>query len=244
MMIVQIIQEDPPSPRKLQTRIPRDLETICLKCLRKEPERRYETAKELAADLRRWLSDEPIQARPAGTWERLWRWSGKNMAPLAGFYAIAESLVNGPQLLTTLSGTTNTRLPSDLACMVSLIPVIVVPILCGIYTFKGHRLAVLLAVAWYSSWSLLHLATIAVIKERGIDAITEYGLLVAALIGFVLFDRVLFVGNVVDAEPWSPSENAKNVLLTLAAVFLAGPFLILAIMVYGAVTFKFLVATP
>ncbi len=53
MLMVQILNDDPPSPRKLNGRIPRDLETICLKCLEKDPARRYQTAGELADDLRR-----------------------------------------------------------------------------------------------------------------------------------------------------------------------------------------------
>ncbi len=83
MMVVQILQDEPPSPRKLQTRIPRDLETICLKCLEKAPGKRYQTAAELAAELGRFLRGEPIVARPIGRPARLARWCRRNPLPAA-----------------------------------------------------------------------------------------------------------------------------------------------------------------
>jgi WD40 repeat protein/serine/threonine protein kinase len=67
--------EDPVPPRRQVPRIPRDLETICLKCLEKEPARRYASALDLADDLRRFRAGEPIRARPTPGWERLWKWS-------------------------------------------------------------------------------------------------------------------------------------------------------------------------
>jgi formylglycine-generating enzyme required for sulfatase activity len=95
MMIVQILQDEPPSPRKLQTRIPRDLETICLKCLEKAPTKRYQTAAELAAELGRFLRGEPIVARPIGRPARLWRWCKREPVVATLTSAIALSLVLG-----------------------------------------------------------------------------------------------------------------------------------------------------
>ncbi|MBX3443926.1 MAG: protein kinase, partial [Planctomyces sp.] len=74
MLVVQILKDDPPQPRRLNATIPRDLETICLKCLEKEPGRRYPTAQALGADLNRFLGNQPIVARPVGRLGRATRW--------------------------------------------------------------------------------------------------------------------------------------------------------------------------
>jgi serine/threonine protein kinase/Tfp pilus assembly protein PilF len=81
--IRQVIEQDPVPPRQLEPRVPLDLETICLKCLEKEPARRYLRAEELADDLRRFLNDEPIRARPTPAWERAWKWGKRRPALLA-----------------------------------------------------------------------------------------------------------------------------------------------------------------
>lgn len=102
MLIVQILREEPPNPRKLNSRIPRDLETITLKCLEKEPVKRYQTAVELATDLRRFLAGEAIHARPVGPLERSWRWVKRNRS-LATATAIAMLLLAAVAVGSTVS---------------------------------------------------------------------------------------------------------------------------------------------
>ncbi|MBV8573590.1 MAG: protein kinase, partial [Acetobacteraceae bacterium] len=85
----QVIGQEPVPPSRLNAKVPRDLETICLKCLEKEPARRYPTAGELADDLGRFLNDEPIRARPVGPLGWLRRWARRNPVPAASLGAVA-----------------------------------------------------------------------------------------------------------------------------------------------------------
>ena len=96
MLLHQVLHDEPRPPRRLNDSIPRDLNTICLKCLRKEPARRYDSAAALADDLRRWLKGEPILARPVGQRERAAKWVRRNPV-LAGMTALV--------VLTLLVGT-------------------------------------------------------------------------------------------------------------------------------------------
>ena len=80
MLLHQVLHDEPKPPRSLDDRVPRDLETICLKAMAKEPSLRYPAAEDLAADLRRFLKGEPILARPAGLCERGWRWAKRHPA--------------------------------------------------------------------------------------------------------------------------------------------------------------------
>jgi tetratricopeptide (TPR) repeat protein/predicted Ser/Thr protein kinase len=87
----QVRTVEPVRPSRLQPRLPPDLETICLRCLAKEPGKRYGSAGELADDLDRYLAGEPIKARPTPAWERAWKWARRR--PAAAALAAVSALV-------------------------------------------------------------------------------------------------------------------------------------------------------
>jgi WD40 repeat protein/tRNA A-37 threonylcarbamoyl transferase component Bud32 len=96
MLLVQVLHDEPRPPRKVNDKVPRDLETVCLKCLHKDPKRRYQSARDLADDLRRFLAHEPIRARPASAWERSVKWARRRPAVAA---LLAVSALAGLSLL-------------------------------------------------------------------------------------------------------------------------------------------------
>jgi serine/threonine protein kinase len=121
MVLRQVLDDEPAPPRRMNEAVPRDLQVICLKAMAKEPGRRYSSAADFAADLQRYLSGEPIHARPVGMVERsmrghaasrcrprsspLWRWPSPSAA--------RESFGNGalPSLAPTMPRTTCAKLP-------------------------------------------------------------------------------------------------------------------------------------
>lgn len=89
MLLQQVVHDEPPSPRRLRSSIPKDLETVCLKCLEKTPGRRYQSAHDLAVELERWLDGRPVLARPLSPVGRAGRWCRRRPA----ISSLAASLV-------------------------------------------------------------------------------------------------------------------------------------------------------
>jgi serine/threonine protein kinase/WD40 repeat protein/Flp pilus assembly protein TadD len=101
-LLGRVLHEEPPRPRRFNPEVPRDLETVVLKAIAKEPKQRYASAAELAEDLRRFLADRPVQARRASALERLGRWARRNPALAAALGAVAALLLT-VTLVTSLA---------------------------------------------------------------------------------------------------------------------------------------------
>ena len=97
-----VLEKDPLAPSSLDPGVNRDLEKVCLKCLEKDPNRRYGSAEALAEDLERWLEGQPVVARPVGTAGRAWRWCRRH--PAAAALAAVTALLSLGVLLAVLQG--------------------------------------------------------------------------------------------------------------------------------------------
>jgi WD40 repeat protein len=121
--LLQVMDREPESPRRLNPKVPRDLETICRKCLQKEPGKRYGSAEALADDLERWLHGEPIRARPGGAWERGWKWAKRRpaaaallaVAVLAPLVLLGAGYLHNRQLADALEETRRARADTETA---------------------------------------------------------------------------------------------------------------------------------
>jgi WD40 repeat protein/tRNA A-37 threonylcarbamoyl transferase component Bud32 len=107
MLVHQVVNDEPPSPRRLNGSVPRDLETIVLKCLEKQPDKRYPTAMELGDDLRRFLAGDAIMARPVTRLEHGWRWCRKNQEITALAATVILLLVSGIAISSYLAHQAN-----------------------------------------------------------------------------------------------------------------------------------------
>jgi serine/threonine protein kinase len=107
--ILQVLHDEPVPPTRLQPRLPKDLETICLKCLAKDPKKRYDTVGELEADLERFLNDEPVHARPTPWWERTWKAAKRRPA----FTTLVLAVVLGAAAIIGLVLDNNARLQHE-----------------------------------------------------------------------------------------------------------------------------------
>jgi WD40 repeat protein/tRNA A-37 threonylcarbamoyl transferase component Bud32 len=108
----QVTSREPVAPRQFQPKLPRDLETVALKCLEKEPARRYASARALADDLCRFLHGEPVRARATPWWERGWRWARRRpaVAALLAVSAVAVLALGGMVTGAIYSGWLQTAL--------------------------------------------------------------------------------------------------------------------------------------
>jgi hypothetical protein len=103
LLLLQVLEDDPKPPRAVRPDVPRDLEIICLKAMNKSPARRYQTAGELAKDLRNFLQGLPILARPMGYVERMLRWGHRYPLAVGALLAVIIGSVASLWYLSSLS---------------------------------------------------------------------------------------------------------------------------------------------
>ena len=125
MLVLLVLEDEPRAPRRLNDKIPRDLETICLKAMAKAPARRYATAREFADDLRRFLRGDAILARPMGLAEKLKHWRRRNPVAAGLLAAVTLGSAYGMWHLSNLSAQLVRSSALDSAAQVSEMLVIV-----------------------------------------------------------------------------------------------------------------------
>jgi hypothetical protein len=167
MLLYKVINDEPPSLRRLDNSIPQDLETICLKCLEKEPRLRFSTAEELTQELERFLNGQPIESRPIGRVGRIWRWYRRNPDALrltAGGYCVASgsllstwAVMGLIYVIVGVSGVEPDRQARFVMELIGLLCCVWTPLLIlGLYSLNGRYVSLLVALAL---WLFLTIAT-------------------------------------------------------------------------------------
>lgn len=191
-----VLDQDVVPPRKMRRGIHRDLETICLKCLEKEPADRYRSAGELAVDAQHFLNDEPIKAQPVGVIRSIWRWyTGRrdSSAQVAGGYAIIAGLilmiwnVMGLVAVSLQSSYDETRHNALAEIASGLFGQSIPTVVVGWYTLKRKRWAlyggalVTISAVCFTFWLYVGLTELNSIKSRPFDAQSALLLIISAI---------------------------------------------------------------
>jgi eukaryotic-like serine/threonine-protein kinase len=167
MIMFQVLHEQPTSPRKLNSRIPTDVETVCLKCLEKEPGKRYQSAEELAGELNRFLHGEAVHARRTGAIGSAWRWYRRHPSAMV---IAAGGFTTFCALLLILWGVTGIAIylsgihPTDNAFgAATVVAVLIVALYCpllwtGIRSLNGGVTALCAGMAFWSAGAFLSVA--------------------------------------------------------------------------------------
>jgi hypothetical protein len=131
--VLQVLGREPEAPRKLNPRVDRDLELICLKCLARDPHQRYGSAEALAADLEHWLAGEPLSVRPPGMAYLLWLWLRQNIR--VTLWTVALGVVCGGLGVTTGFESLRTVVRNGAALYANDFPSCAPPLLAGSWVF-------------------------------------------------------------------------------------------------------------
>jgi eukaryotic-like serine/threonine-protein kinase len=211
LLYVKIIRDLPPAPKSINPTVSRDLETICLKCLEKRPESRYQSAEELADDLQNFLDGRPVTARPIGQLEQFWRWYRQYpKAPMvtAGAYS---TLLCFQLLLWNIVGAFGflsnwqqaARASEMMREMLILCLLIYIPgFVLGIRTLNGSRVSLWVCTGIYSGGATFAMLLVfraidwAVIDVFGDTELSQFAMLnllgILAMVGLLLHVAALF----------------------------------------------------
>jgi len=213
--IRQVIEAEPVAIRRLNPAVSRDLETICLKCLRKEPAKRYATAADLAADLGRWLENKPIQAHPVSRGERAWLWCKRR--PAVAVLSAAVVIISVVGSLVAVERQNSLRATGLVESLVSADVAQVPQIMAELENHRGRVTPMLVALAARTPTSQderraqLH-ARLALVThdEQQVDPLVEE--LLAGHVSYVgvVRDQLVLYQERIDSDLWDLLHDATK----------------------------------